>query len=93
MKRFLCDALLVLVIVSNMHYDFDQEVSVEEQVRDFEAEVSREQIVKPKTETVRLQDIKENKASASARGVSEFIVGVTEEGAHLFGSLFGGILQ
>lgn len=93
MKRFLIDALIVLIIITVVNHDFKEKPNVTKQVNEFEEEVSRSQIAKAKTTVVRLQDIHENKASSTARKASQLIVSLTKEGASFVSSLLNGIIN
>lgn len=98
MKRFLADAVLILLLVSIGNYIKDQDdtksqISIQEKVDDFEDDIAQDHLVKQQVETTALNEIKENKASTFAKMSSEFVVDTIHTSVSAFSNIFDSIFE
>ena len=98
MKRFLADAILVLLLVSIGNYIKDQETThdsatMEQKVEAFEDEIAQHHTTIQQVETTELNEIKENKASAFAKSSSEFVIDTIHASVTAFSNIIDGIFS
>lgn len=96
MRRFIADAILIIVLVAIGNYitndDSQKDRSeVEKNIAEFEDEIANHQNVTPKSEPVHLNEIDENTAAKLARGASDFIVDIADGSAVILSQLFSGL--
>ena len=92
MKRFLADAILILILVGLGGYVQKQD----EKVPSIEAEVeaiAQHKRITPKNTKVHLQDKEDNKASRMAKYGSAFVVDTLHGGVEVLSSLFDSLLN
>lgn len=95
MRRFLVDALLVLLLVSLASYinEPKEKESLEHQIDQFEDEVAQHAPLHQKVETTRLNDIEENAAAKLAQEGSGLIIDVMEKSLDLVSELVHGFCE
>lgn len=95
MRRFLVDALLVLLLVSLASYinEPQEKDSIEHQIDQFEDEVAQHMPMHQKVETSRLNDIEENTAARLAQEGSGLIIDVMEKSLDLVSELVHGFCE
>ena len=96
MKRFLADAILILLLVSIGNYIKEQEdtkssYSMEQKVDAFEDDIAQNHIVKQQIEATGLNEIKENRASSCAKSSSEFVIDTIHTSVTAFSDIFDSI--
>lgn len=92
MRRFLVDALLVLLLVSLASYINEPQAKKEisEKITEFEDEVARHDPLTQKVETSRLNEIHENPAARMAETGSNLVINVMEGSMQIVSELFHG---
>ena len=96
MKRFLADAILILILVGLGGYvqKQDEKVhSIEAEVEAFEDTIAQHKRITPKNTKVHLQDKEDNKASRMAKYGSAFVVDTLHGGVEVLSSLFDSLLN
>lgn len=95
MKRFLVDALLVLVLVSLASYinEPKEPTSIKEQISQFEDEVARHEPITQKVETSHLNEIHENRASQMAQQGSALVIDLMETSMDVVSQLVQGFFN
>ncbi|MEG0328943.1 MAG: hypothetical protein RR537_01390 [Longicatena sp.] len=98
MKRFLADALLICLLVSIGSYINKADTTntkevLENKVSDFEEDIALKKTLKKKQESIRLNDIEDNKAAKLAKKSSEFVVGAISTSVGVCADVFAGIVK
>lgn len=98
MKRFLADAVLILLLVSIGNYIKDQDtarpqISMQQKVDEFEDEIAQDHLIKQQVETTSLNEIRENKASSFAKMSSEFVISTIHTSVTAFSNIFDSIFE
>ena len=92
MKRFVCDALLVFLLVAVCSYVQNKETSsmdITQKVQQFEQDIATQKNVSKQVQTDAIQ--KENRASRMAKTTSDLVVDAVKETAGLFAIVFDGV--
>lgn len=98
MKRFLADAVLILLLVSIGNYIKDQDttrsqLSMQQKVDKFEDDIAQDHVIKQQVETTSLNEIRENKASSFAKMSSEFVISTIHTSVTAFSNIFDSIFE
>ena len=94
MKRFLADAILILILVGLGGYVQKQDEKVPSiEVEAFEDTIAQHKRITPKNTKVHLQDKEDNKASRMAKYGSAFVVDTLHGGVEVLSSLFDSLLN
>lgn len=98
MKRFLADAVLILLLVSIGNYIKDQDttrsqISIQQKVDKFEDDIAQNHFIKQQVETTSLNEIRENKASSFAKMSSEFVISTIHTSVTAFSNIFDSIFE
>lgn len=92
MRRFVVDALLVLMLVSLASYINEPQAKEDltNKIIEFEDEVAKHDPITQKVETSRLNEIHENNAAKMAEAGSDLVIGVMEGGMEIVSEMFHG---
>lgn len=98
MKRFLADAILILILVSIGSYivqkeDASTQNTLQTKVERFEEDVALQKDLEIKKTSAGLNDIEDNKAGKLAQRSSELVVGMIRGTVETFSDIFHGILN
>lgn len=97
MKRFLADAVLILILVGLGGYvrkqDSRQATSLNHEVEDFENAVAQHKPLSSKTAKVTLGDTQDNGASRMAKAGSTFIVNTMHGTVEMVSALFDSLIK
>lgn len=95
MRRFLVDALLVLLLVTLATYISEPKTQedLNHQISQFEDEVARHEPLTQKVESSRLNDIDENTAAKIAGSSSDFVITVMEKSVDVLAELVRGFMK
>lgn len=98
MRRFLADAILILILVAIGSYMIESKpkqdsVELKDKMNEFEKEVADQKKVEPKVDEVHLNEVDENAASKFAQKTSDFIVDVADTSATIVAEIFHGLTR
>ncbi len=98
MKRLLIDAIFIFVLVSlgsslQNHSADDIKEDLHDQLQSFEEDVAMHREIRTPKDTVKLNDITENKASAFAREASGLVIDVLDTSVSAVSEIFHGLLE
>lgn len=92
MRRFLADALLVLMLVSLATYITEpkEKKEIDQKIAEFEDDVARHDRVEQKVEDTRLNEIHENGAARLAQSSSEAVIDLMHGSMDVLSQFFMG---
>lgn len=95
MRRFLADALLVLMLVSLATYITEpkKDLEIDQKIAEFEDDVARHEMVQQKVKDTRLNEIHENGAARLALSGSEAVIDLMHGSMDVLSQLFMGFQQ
>lgn len=95
MRRFLVDALLVVLLVSLATYiqEPNTKEDIDEKIASFEQDVAQHKPADPKVEVTYLNEIEENKAAKFAKASSDIVIDVMDTSLTLVEEFFNGFFR